>query len=201
MTSAQEAGSLTFEAPGPGSYKQDPVHFPRPVTRYWTEIHPAAFKRGTTDFASFYGMLIDGLQTAYVNGFGYRPGLPGAGGGDPAALRSAPTEVLAGSSGASSSGSGTRPQAGRDREAPRDPGGRSRRALRRGAGRVPRPLPRPPRGDDHPAHALHRERGGPDGRLPRPRRRLDRPAAGRAARPHARRVAGLGRRVRRARAD
>ena len=83
-------------------------------------------------------------------------------------------------------------QAERDREAPRAAGGRSRRALRRRAGRVPRPLPRPPRGDDHPAHALHRERGRADRRLPRPRRRLDGPAAGRAARPHARRLAGVG---------
>ena len=44
MTSAEQAGGLTFEAPGPGSYKQDPVHFPRPLTRYWTEIHPGAVR-------------------------------------------------------------------------------------------------------------------------------------------------------------
>ena len=47
MTSTESAGGLRFEAPGPGSWKQDPVHFPRPVTRYWTEVHPAAFARGT----------------------------------------------------------------------------------------------------------------------------------------------------------
>jgi len=76
MTSAQEAGSLTFEAPGPGSYKQDPVHFPRPLTRYWTEVHPAAFARGTADFASFYGMPMGGLAMAYVNGFGFLTQLP-----------------------------------------------------------------------------------------------------------------------------
>ena len=87
MTSAEQAGDLTFEAPGPGSYKQDPVHFPRPLTRYWTESHPAAFARGTADFARFYGMLIGGLAMAYVNGFGYMTDAARARGGDPAALR------------------------------------------------------------------------------------------------------------------
>ena len=48
------AEKLRFDAPGPGFYELDPVHFPRPLTRYWTEVHPAAFaaapptSRGTT---------------------------------------------------------------------------------------------------------------------------------------------------------
>jgi len=49
---------------------------PRPMTRYWQEIHPPALKKGTNDFARFYGLLIDGLQMGYVNGFGYRQILP-----------------------------------------------------------------------------------------------------------------------------
>jgi pyruvate,water dikinase len=52
------------------------VHFPRPATRYWAETHPAAFKRGTNDFARFYGMLMDGLQSAYVNGVAYNSVVP-----------------------------------------------------------------------------------------------------------------------------
>jgi rifampicin phosphotransferase len=52
------------------------VHFPRPMTRYFQEIHPPSFKRGTNDFARFYGLLIDGLQIGYVNGFGYNQVLP-----------------------------------------------------------------------------------------------------------------------------
>ncbi|MGD0123797.1 MAG: PEP-utilizing enzyme [Terriglobia bacterium] len=67
---------LHFEAPGPGPWKQDPVHFPRPVTRYFQEMHPAAFRKGTNDFARFYGLLIDGLQMGYVNGFGYSQVVP-----------------------------------------------------------------------------------------------------------------------------
>jgi phosphohistidine swiveling domain-containing protein len=65
-----------FEPPGPGSWVQDPVHMPRPMTRYWQEMHPSPFKQGTNDFARFYGLLIDGLQMGYVNGFGYRQILP-----------------------------------------------------------------------------------------------------------------------------
>ena len=61
-----------FEPPGPGFWELDPVHFPRPATRYWIEIHPAAFRRGTSEFARSYGMLIDALEMAYVNGFAYR---------------------------------------------------------------------------------------------------------------------------------
>jgi phosphohistidine swiveling domain-containing protein len=71
MTVSETATEIPFEAPGPGSWALDPVHFPRPVTRYWTEVHPEAFKRGTNDFARYYGMLIDGLDIAYVNGFAY----------------------------------------------------------------------------------------------------------------------------------
>jgi pyruvate,water dikinase len=46
------------------------------MTRYWQEMHPPAFKKGTNDFARFYGLLIDGLQMGYVNGFAYRQVLP-----------------------------------------------------------------------------------------------------------------------------
>ena len=72
----QTPSKLRFEAPGPGAWEQDPVHMPRPMTRYYQETHPPAFKTGTNDFARFYGMLIDGLDMAYVNGFGYRRVVP-----------------------------------------------------------------------------------------------------------------------------
>src|ERR1051326_2143070 len=71
MTQTSKAATLRFEPPGPGSWEQDPVHFPRPMTRYWQETHPPAFKKGTNDFARFYGLLIDGIQIGYVNGFAY----------------------------------------------------------------------------------------------------------------------------------
>src|SRR5262245_23984549 len=76
MTRSTTSNELRFEPPGPGSWVQDPVHFPRPMTRYWQEMHPPAFKKGTNDFARFYGLLIDGLQMGYVSGFAYRQVLP-----------------------------------------------------------------------------------------------------------------------------
>src|SRR5689334_11337703 len=76
MTSSDTSTELRFEPPGPGSWEQDAVHFPRPMTRYFQETHPPSFRKGTNDFARFYGMLIDGLQISYVNGFGYNQVLP-----------------------------------------------------------------------------------------------------------------------------
>ena len=76
MTASDMSTIPAFEPPGPGSWEQDPVHLPRPMTRYFQETHPAPFRRGTNDFARFYGLLIDGLQIGYVNGFGYNQVLP-----------------------------------------------------------------------------------------------------------------------------
>src|SRR5215471_18738400 len=72
MSQQDRSGSaLTFEAPGPGPWNQDPVHFPRPLTRYWTEMHPAPFERGFSEFTRHYGMLLASMNFAYVNSFGY----------------------------------------------------------------------------------------------------------------------------------
>jgi pyruvate,water dikinase len=76
MTASDASSELRLEPPGPGTWKQDAVHFPRPLTRYFQEMHPPAFKKGTNDFARFYGMIIDGLEMAYVQGFGYNQVLP-----------------------------------------------------------------------------------------------------------------------------
>jgi pyruvate,water dikinase len=41
------------------------------VTRYWAAMHPAAAARGVSDFATFYGLLFETMDFAYVNGFAY----------------------------------------------------------------------------------------------------------------------------------
>ena len=69
--SAQGTTAPNFEPPGPGSWNLDPVHFPRPVTRYWAEMHPEPFRRGTHEFMAFYGTPIESMETQYVNGFAY----------------------------------------------------------------------------------------------------------------------------------
>jgi pyruvate,water dikinase len=76
MTQSATSPKLSFDPPGPGPWSQDPVHFPRPLTRYFQETHPAPFKKGTNDFARFYGLLIDGLQSAHVDGFNYHQVVP-----------------------------------------------------------------------------------------------------------------------------
>jgi rifampicin phosphotransferase len=69
--SGQGTKALQYEPPGPGSWNLDPVHFPRPVTRYWTEMHPEPFLRGTSQFMAYYGTPILGMEVQYVNGFAY----------------------------------------------------------------------------------------------------------------------------------
>jgi rifampicin phosphotransferase len=77
--STQKVTELRFEPPGPGSWELDPVHFPRPMTRYWVEVHPEAFRRGVQDFMRFYGILLDTLECQYVNGFSYKTVRPAEG--------------------------------------------------------------------------------------------------------------------------
>jgi phosphohistidine swiveling domain-containing protein len=74
--SAQATSALRFDPPGPGFWELDAVHFPRPVTRYWSEMHPEPFKRGFHELTAFYGMLIDTLDYRYLNGFAYKTVVP-----------------------------------------------------------------------------------------------------------------------------
>jgi phosphohistidine swiveling domain-containing protein len=76
LSTTETATTLQFEPPGPGSWTIDAVHFPRPVTRYWQEMHPEPFRRGFREFTSYYGILIDGLEYAYVNSFCYSRMVP-----------------------------------------------------------------------------------------------------------------------------
>jgi phosphohistidine swiveling domain-containing protein len=76
VTSVETTTELRFDPPGPGSWLQDPVHFPRPVTRYWEEMHPDAFKRGFSEFTRYYGMLLGSMEFVYVNGIAYRTARP-----------------------------------------------------------------------------------------------------------------------------
>jgi phosphohistidine swiveling domain-containing protein len=76
MTTSGAPTKLDIDPPGPGPWKQDPVHFPRPLTRYFQETHPPAFRKGTADFARFYGTLLDGIQIVYVKGFAYDQVVP-----------------------------------------------------------------------------------------------------------------------------
>src|SRR6478609_682216 len=76
MSISDTPTKLHLDPPGPGPWEQDPVHFPRPLTLYFQETHPSAFSKGTSDFARFYGMIVDGLQMGYVKGFAYKQVMP-----------------------------------------------------------------------------------------------------------------------------
>jgi phosphohistidine swiveling domain-containing protein len=76
VTTSAAPSELHFDPPGPGTWELDPIHFPRPATRYWSEMHPEPFKRGFSEFTRYYGMLIQGLEMAYPNGFAYRTVVP-----------------------------------------------------------------------------------------------------------------------------
>ncbi len=67
---------LTITPPGPGPWELDPVHFPRPVTGYWTEMHPEPFSLGFGDFMAFYGIPLEKRLTSYPGGFCYSQMVP-----------------------------------------------------------------------------------------------------------------------------
>ncbi|HZE65292.1 MAG TPA: PEP-utilizing enzyme [Sporichthyaceae bacterium] len=67
---------LTVTPPGPGPWELDPVHFPRPVTGYWAEMHPEPFSLGFGDFLAFYGIPLLKRLTAYPSGFCYSQMVP-----------------------------------------------------------------------------------------------------------------------------
>jgi len=67
---------LTLTPPGPGPWELDPVHFPRPVTAYWAEMHPEPFSLGYGDFMAYYGLPLQTRLTAYPGGFCYGQMVP-----------------------------------------------------------------------------------------------------------------------------
>ncbi len=68
--------TLTFEPPGPGPWDLDALHFPRPVTAYWAEMHPEPFALGYGDMTAYYGLPLQTRRTAYVSGFCYGQMVP-----------------------------------------------------------------------------------------------------------------------------
>ena len=140
MDPSKGAPELRFEPPGPGSWELDPVHFPRPVTRYLTETHPEPFRRGVQDFTRFYGMMIDGLEYKFVNGFVYRTVHPVAPEEIPVQFQRAEEVFQKKLWREQLRGLGRDRQAGLDQGAPGAAGSRSRRALRRGVDRLSDPL-------------------------------------------------------------
>ena len=60
-----------FAPPGPGSWLLDTTHFTRRVTRFVAELFPAEFIRGFGEGLKRYGLLLEHLDWAFVNGCPY----------------------------------------------------------------------------------------------------------------------------------
>jgi phosphohistidine swiveling domain-containing protein len=94
MTDTTTAAGRRFDPPGPGTWELDPVHYPRPVTRYYaTTSH--SFRRGTAEVMAYYGMPVEALVSDTVNGFVYHQMMPLDPGQVPARFQRA-EEVFAG---------------------------------------------------------------------------------------------------------
>jgi hypothetical protein len=61
----------TYEAPGSGTWEQDPTHFPRPVTQYFFDLFTEPFTRGFKEGTLRFGLLFSHLEPALINGFVY----------------------------------------------------------------------------------------------------------------------------------
>ncbi len=57
--------------PAPGPWQQDSAHLPSAQSAIWAEIYSEGFDRGFTETFARYGVLLDRLAMARVNGFVY----------------------------------------------------------------------------------------------------------------------------------
>lgn len=84
---AEIAGTLQFDPPGPGAWSRDEDHWPRPVPRSYTELYTDAVVPAVQEWTRRYGLLLDHFRSAFPHGFGYvrmvSVGEPEAGGKGP----------------------------------------------------------------------------------------------------------------------
>ena len=62
--------------PTPGPWQQDQAHMPEAMSPVMQELYPAGFNRGFTETFSRYGVLLDRLGMASINGFTYHQPQP-----------------------------------------------------------------------------------------------------------------------------
>ena len=68
--------TLSWEPPGPGPWQQDSAHNPVAQTALLQHAYPAGFNRGFEEAFSGYGVLLDRLAMASINGFTYHQPQP-----------------------------------------------------------------------------------------------------------------------------
>lgn len=67
---------LAFEAPGPGAWRLDGLHVPRPWSRFHGEVFGPNVALGSGEASRRYGALSGGGRFVLVHGFGYGTALP-----------------------------------------------------------------------------------------------------------------------------
>jgi phosphohistidine swiveling domain-containing protein len=65
-----------FEPPSPGAWERESTHMQRPVSRFFSESLPQGFIRGFKESSAYYGLLLDYLEVAVVEGFMYSAARP-----------------------------------------------------------------------------------------------------------------------------
>ena len=79
------------EPPGPGTWTLDPSHVPQPMCGFLVEALPEPFSRGFAESFARYGLLLDTLHVAIIEGFMYHQlGVVGA---PPDAVGHPPREI------------------------------------------------------------------------------------------------------------
>jgi phosphohistidine swiveling domain-containing protein len=76
MADSFDPAQLTFDPPGPGSWRLDPVHVPRPWSPFHGEVFGPNVSLGSGESSRRYGALSGRGRFALVNGFGYGGMLP-----------------------------------------------------------------------------------------------------------------------------
>ncbi len=70
------SSTLSWEPPAPGPWQQDSAHNPVAQTRLIQHAYPAGFNRGFEEAFDVYGVLLDRLAMASINGFTYHQPQP-----------------------------------------------------------------------------------------------------------------------------
>lgn len=60
-----------FEPPSPGAWERESTHLQRPVSRFLAAFFAQAFIRGFKESSAYYGVLLDHMELAVIDGFAY----------------------------------------------------------------------------------------------------------------------------------
>ena len=67
---------VEWNPPGPGPWSQDRAHLPVSATRLIQEVYPDGFRRGFAETFAPWGVVLDTIEQAFVNGFPYLQPVP-----------------------------------------------------------------------------------------------------------------------------